>query len=702
MAAQDATMYWLSARTRNDLFLLYCFADTGRPSAELRAIVAERSARIPDLRVRVRSVPGDLDYPSWVPCEFTAEQFVEHLLPEPDWAHLEAAVGEVVGTGVDAAVRPWRVHVFRSIVGAPGLNDQGPALVVVLQMSHALADGRRAAEIARALFSADVQKGEPSNGAVVRVPAAREATAAALASSLVTTARSVAAAVVRRPTAALADSVGRVLRVPVGLVKTAPIGTALADSVSRVRRVPVGLEKAAPVAAALADSVSRVRCVPVGLEEVAPVGAALADSVSRVRCVPVGLEEVAPVGAALADSVSRVRRVPVGLEKAAPVAAALMDSVDRVRRIPVGLVTAAPVAAALSVPRMPIQLARTAVRGYHAFRAQQRLAELTATGQLPPPGPDFPPSLINHVREENTSVPQEHAGATAPRPLPDLPCGVGDPVAVEDASAQHGRGRDPVVVADSSAHQEPAQFAPPGHQRPPAADLPSGQVARAATEAVAAHKVRMIVRDAAALRVPGCTVTVVVLTAVSVALARYLESRGDPVERLGAQVPMALSGTAMADARNNYRSLSVDLFIDEPDLRRRADKITAALADRRLRAQHPLLAAQDRVTAVVPAPLLRRDIARYPLDIVPDAIAGHTVVSSVHRGPADLTFGGGQVHFTGGFPAIGSVMQLTHGVHGLGATVTISLHADSATVPDIDVYADLLRTALDEAVRSWK
>ncbi|MEU7221169.1 wax ester/triacylglycerol synthase domain-containing protein [Nocardia iowensis] len=588
MAAQDATMYWLSARTRNDLFLLYCFADTGRPSAELRAFVAERSACIPDLRVRLRSVPGDLDYPSWVPCEFTADQFVEHILPEPDWAHLEAAVGAVVGTGVDAAVRPWRVHVFRGVIGAPGLDD--PALVVVLQMSHALADGRRAAEIARALFSTDVQQDELSNWAVVRVPADTEATPAALVSSLVTTARSVTAAVVRRPTAALVDSVSRVLRVPVGVVKESAPTAALADSVSRVLRAPVGLVKAAPVDAALA------------------------------------------------------------------------------------------------VPRMPIQLARTVVRGYQAFRAQQRLAELTATGQLPPPGPDFPPSLINHVRDENASASQELAGSAAARPLPTLPRGVDDPVAVENASA----------------HQEPVRSAPPGRQPSPAGNLPPGQAARAATEAVAAHQVRMIVCDAATLRVPGCTVTVIVLTAVSVALARYLETRGDPVERLGAQVPMALSGTAMANARNNYRSLSVDLFIDEPDLRRRADKITGALTDRRLRAQHPLLVAQDRVTAVVPAPLLRRDIARYPLDIVPDSIAGHTVVSSVHRGPADLTFGGGQVRFTGGFPAIGSVMQLTHGVHGLGETVTISLHADSATVPDIDVYARLLRTALDEAVGDLK
>jgi hypothetical protein len=59
-------MYWLSGRARNDLFLLYCFADSGRPTTELRALVARRSARIADLRVRLRISPPSN---SWnMPC----------------------------------------------------------------------------------------------------------------------------------------------------------------------------------------------------------------------------------------------------------------------------------------------------------------------------------------------------------------------------------------------------------------------------------------------------------------------------------------------------------------------------------------------------------------------------------------------------------------------------------------------------------
>ncbi|MEV4241524.1 WS/DGAT domain-containing protein [Nocardia sp. NPDC050408] len=445
VAAQDATMYWLSGRTRNDLFMLYCFNDSGRSGAQLREFVERRSADIADLSVRLRALPADLDYPTWIRCEFRAEQFVEHFLPEPDWPSVCAVLGKLLGTGVDAAVRPWRLHVFRGVIGAPGAA--GPAMVVVLQMSHALADGRRGAEIARALFSEDGGVGAPS---------------------------------------------------------------------SRGRRLDAAV-------------------------------------------YPINVHSV------------------------------------------------------LGLLRMPIQFARTAIRGYQAFRAQQELAELTTAGRLPGPGPEFTPSLVN-------------------------------------------RGGSP----DRHAHQ-----------------------------------VRMIVCDAERLRISGQTVTVVALTAVSIALDRYLTARGERVDRLGAQVPMALSDNRIT-ARNNYRSLGVDLFIDEPDLLARADKIATALTDRRTRAQHPLLTAQDRVTAVTPAALLRRDIERYPLDTVPDSIAGHTVVSSVHRGPADLTFGGAPVRFTGGFPAIGSVMHLTHGVHGLGDTVTVSIHADTAALPDIDIYADLLRAALNE------
>lgn len=437
LAPPDATMYWLSRRTRNDQFLLYCFAESTWENARLRDAVAQRCAAIPELRVRLCADPTGLSYPVWVPAEPEPDQFVTHRLDRPHWSDLLTALGQLLGTGIDAAEHPWRLHIFRGIRESPAPDSV--VTVVVLQISHALVDGRGASRIARALFSDDP-------------------------------------------------------------------GTAATPGTSLLPR-------------------------------------------SRIA----------------------VRAGRAGLT-------------------------------------LPLDIVRTVRRGLAAGRARTELAELTAAGRVPPAAPGYPPGALN--------VPGEVTG----------------------------------------------------------------------------HMVRMLVCRAADFRMPGRSVTVVGLTAVSLALQRYLRERGAQATALGAQVPMAIP--TRPGVRNNYRSLGVDLAIGEDDPVRRAAAIAADLAAQRERAVHPLLGAQDAVTAVLPPLLLRRDVRNYPIDLVPERITGHTVVSSVDRGPADLRFGAAPVRFTGGFPALGTVMHLTHGIHGMGDTVTISLHADPAVVPDLDTCAEHLRAAL--------
>lgn len=262
-----------------------------------------------------------------------------------------------------------------------------------------------------------------------------------------------------------------------------------------------------------------------------------------------------------------------------------------------------------------------------------------------------------------------------------------------DIARTLGRG-----VRAHRAQRELARLTSQGRLPGPAPGYPPGPLN--GPEQVTGHTVRMIVCPVEGFRVAGHSITVVALTAVSLALERYLTSRGESAPRLGAQVPMALPEAA--GVRNNYRGLGVDLCAGEPDPRRRAAAIAETLAARRSRAVHPLLGAQDAVTAAVPAVVHRRDVLRFPIEAIPDTVAGHTVLSSVDRGPADLTFGGAPVRFTAGFPALGSVMHLTHGLHGLGGTVTLSVHADPAAVADIDVYTDLLRSALREVVAAHR
>ncbi|MGC1740630.1 MAG: DUF1298 domain-containing protein, partial [Mycobacterium sp.] len=94
----------------------------------------------------------------------------------------------------------------------------------------------------------------------------------------------------------------------------------------------------------------------------------------------------------------------------------------------------------------------------------------------------------------------------------------------------------------------------------------------------------------------------------------------------------------------------------------------------------------DRAFAAVPAPLLRWGVSHFDPDVRPLQVYGNTVVSSVYRGPGDLRFGGAPVLLTAGCPALSPAMGLAHGVHGIGDTVAISVHAAESAIGDIDAY----------------
>lgn len=186
------------------------------------------------------------------------------------------------------------------------------------------------------------------------------------------------------------------------------------------------------------------------------------------------------------------------------------------------------------------------------------------------------------------------------------------------------------------------------------------------------------------------TVTIAALVAVAEALGGYCAARGEDISRLGAEVPMA--GRGPARANNHFRNVSVGLY---PDLHRgeRAARIAADLTAQRLRVEHPATVAADAAFAAVPAWLLRWGVSKFDPSARSDTVWGNTVVSSVNRGPADLVFGGRPVRYTAGFPALSPMQSLTHGVHGIGGTVAISVHADPVTV-DVDEYLARLADAL--------
>ncbi len=238
------------------------------------------------------------------------------------------------------------------------------------------------------------------------------------------------------------------------------------------------------------------------------------------------------------------------------------------------------------------------------------------------------------------------------------------------------------LAADTAAGLIPPQS--PGREKIRVNVAPAGE-----------RSIRTVVRDRAELSGPGLTVTVGAITAVSMALSNYLRRCGDHVpERLGAEVTLGKSGPRRA--RNHFRNAGIDLSPGIVDPLERAKRISAALRDRRARADHPAMAAQALASEMVPAVLLRWGIRQFDATVIPDTVTGNTVVSSVNRGAADLFLGGGHIRFTAGFPALSPVMGLTHGVHGIGDVVTISVTSSASAVDDPDVYVELVHDAVDE------
>jgi hypothetical protein len=189
-------------------------------------------------------------------------------------------------------------------------------------------------------------------------------------------------------------------------------------------------------------------------------------------------------------------------------------------------------------------------------------------------------------------------------------------------------------------------------------------------------------------QMPGPTVTVAVLAAVSTALSDLF---GDSADSLGAEVPMAKPG--VPHAHNHFGNVVVGLY-PKLDRAARVQRIAAELANGRRRFEHPASRSTDRAFAAMPAPLLRWGISLFDPDARPAQVLGNTVVSSNNRGPADLNFGGLPVVLTATYPPLSPVMGLTHGVHGIGETIAISVNAAESAVADIDEYLDRLDAAL--------
>ncbi|OBB21306.1 DUF1298 domain-containing protein [Mycolicibacterium setense] len=242
------------------------------------------------------------------------------------------------------------------------------------------------------------------------------------------------------------------------------------------------------------------------------------------------------------------------------------------------------------------------------------------------------------------------------------------------------------AVAAARTHRQLVRDTVSGAVPPPA---PSRPVLHSNAAPSGQRWVRTIVRHRA--QIPGPTVTVGVLAAISSALGEHLRELGDDTTALGAEVPMANPG--VRHAHNHFGNVGIGLY---PELAGadRVARIVADFADRRRRAAHPAMLASSRAFAATPAPLLRWGIEQFDPTVRAPMVTGNTVVSSVNRGGTDLRLGAAHVVLTAGYPSLSLMMGLTHGVHGIGDTVAVSVHAAQSAVGDIDAYLARLDVAL--------
>ena len=185
------------------------------------------------------------------------------------------------------------------------------------------------------------------------------------------------------------------------------------------------------------------------------------------------------------------------------------------------------------------------------------------------------------------------------------------------------------------------------------------------------------------------SVTVAALTAISVALPAYL---GESEGALG--VELTVGGSGDAHARNNFRNVGIDLRVDVGDVAERSRLIADAVAAARRASMTPARAAARRASESTPAALTHWGVRQFDITRPPASVTGVTVVSSVDRGPDDLILGHGRVLFSTGFPALSPAQGLTHGVHGLGDAVAISVTTSPEVMPDVDRYVGLLTAAI--------
>lgn len=219
------------------------------------------------------------------------------------------------------------------------------------------------------------------------------------------------------------------------------------------------------------------------------------------------------------------------------------------------------------------------------------------------------------------------------------------------------------------------------------------------------HRIRVLFLDLPRIRaikraVPEVTVNDILLTAVSLAMSRYLHDKGEePVATLSTTMPLDIDGAVDSPAANRTTFVDVDLHTTEPEPMQRLRAVHGSASEAKNRVKAMLDTHTVGPFDVAPASVLRvigalSTMAPHDRPTVPS----NTVVSNMPHGNDALWFlGAPAVSAFMPMPTVDG-MGLIHHVTSLGRRVSVTVTVDSTMMADPDPDPDRYMRYLDDAL----
>lgn len=200
--------------------------------------------------------------------------------------------------------------------------------------------------------------------------------------------------------------------------------------------------------------------------------------------------------------------------------------------------------------------------------------------------------------------------------------------------------------------------------------------------------------------VPGATVNDVLLAVVGGALTRYLTEKDErPSDSLIAMVPRSVRKVEAWESANQLVALLVDMHTQVESPLERLALISSSARSEKARTSHPAVRRAGAAVETTPAPLMRlMAYARKQNDHSLDRPRyQHTMVSNIPLSVEGLTLAGapGAAVLAVQAPIDGDGLRHFM-VAAAGGGLTLNVIADTATMPDLHHYIELLRASFDD------